>query len=64
MALPTKIVSAAEMDYMTPAERAAVVDAGIVRNLDDLPEAFRLKILAKAQQIHDERTREAVSPQS
>ncbi len=40
------------MDLMTPAERAALVDAGIVRNLNDLPEAFRLKILAKAQEIH------------
>ncbi len=64
MALPTKIVTAAEMDLMTPAERAAVVDAGTVKSLDDLPEAFRLKILAKAQEIHDRRIREAVGPQS
>jgi hypothetical protein len=51
MGLPTKIVTAAEMDLMTPNERAAVVEAGIVRNLDDVPEPFRSRIIAKAHEV-------------
>jgi hypothetical protein len=51
----TKIVTAAEMDLMTPAERAAVVDAGIIRNLDDVPEPFRSRIIAKAHEIEAQR---------
>jgi hypothetical protein len=43
------------MDLMTPAERAAVVDAGIVRNLDDVPEPFRSKIIAKAHELEAQR---------
>jgi hypothetical protein len=58
MALPTKIVTAAEMDLMTPAERAAVVDAGTITNFDDVPEPFRSRIIAKALEI-EERLRQA-----
>jgi hypothetical protein len=55
MAHPTKIVTAAEMDLMTPNERAAVVEAGIVRNLDDVPEPFRSRIIAKAHEMEAQR---------
>ena len=60
MALPTKIVTAAEMDYMTPAERAAVVEAGTVKSLDDVPEPFRSRIIAKAHEV-EARLRAATS---
>ena len=48
--------SASEMDRMTPNERAAVVDAGVLHGIDELPEPFRSRVLAKAvaleQEIH------------
>jgi hypothetical protein len=36
MAKPVKIVTAAEMDRMTPQERADAVDASIIRSWDDV----------------------------
>ena len=50
---PPKIVTASEMDLMTPNERAAVVEAGIVRNLDDVAEPFRSRIIAKAHDLEE-----------
>jgi hypothetical protein len=46
-----KIVTAADMDKMTPQERADVVDASIVRSWDDVTLAFREQILRRAQQV-------------
>ena len=51
MANPRKIVTAAEMDRMTPQERADVVNAGIVRNLDDLDPAFRRRVEDRAREL-------------
>ena len=39
-----RIVTAAEMDRMTPLERAAAVDASIVRDWDQVPPEFRRKV--------------------
>jgi hypothetical protein len=47
MALPTRVVTAAEMDLMTPADRAAVVEAGTAKSLDDIPEPFRFSSYCK-----------------
>jgi hypothetical protein len=46
-----KIITAADMDKMTPQERADVVDASIVRSWDDVTPAFREQILRRAQQV-------------
>jgi hypothetical protein len=40
----TKIVTAVEMDYMTPAVRA-------VKSIDEVPEPFRSRIIAKAHEV-------------
>jgi hypothetical protein len=46
-----KIVTAAEMDKMTPQERADAVDASIVRSWSDVTPEFREQILRRAQQV-------------
>jgi hypothetical protein len=46
-----KIITAADMDKMTPHERADVVEASIVRSWDDVTPAFREQILRRAQQV-------------
>jgi hypothetical protein len=48
---PRKIITAAEMDRMTPQERADAVNAGIVRNLDDLDPAFRARVEERARDL-------------
>ena len=35
-----KVITAAELEQMTPAERSAVFEAGIVWNLEDAPKAL------------------------
>ena len=49
------IVTAAEMDKMTPQERADAVDASIVRSWDDVPEPFRTEVLATARKLGQQR---------
>lgn len=51
MHVDRKVVSAAELEQMTPAERAAAFEAGIVWNLDDAPEA----LVARSRQWVEER---------
>ena len=46
-----RIITAAEMDLMTPADRAAAVEAGTVTSLEDLPNAVRVRIEAKAAEL-------------
>lgn len=46
-----KFISAADMDRMTPNERAAAVDASICRTRDEVPEPFRSKVLARAEEL-------------
>jgi hypothetical protein len=55
MAKPVKVITAAEMDRMTPQERADVVDASIVRDLKDVSESFRAEIVATAKMLGEQR---------
>ena len=54
MATPRQLVTAAEMDKMTPQQRADAVDASIVRDWDDVTPEFRDRVLARAKQLADE----------
>ena len=51
MASSPRIITAAEMDQMTPQERADAVDASIVRNWDDLSPSFRERIVRRAAEL-------------
>ena len=42
-----KIRTAEELERMTPAEQDAIFGASIVRNLDDVPEEFLARVLAR-----------------
>jgi hypothetical protein len=55
MADDLKITTAAEMDRMTPQERADAVDAALVRSWDDVPEPFRSEVLATARSLGEQR---------
>ncbi len=46
-----KFISAADMDRMTPNERADAVNASICRTWDEVPEPFRSKVLARAEEL-------------
>ncbi len=49
-----RIITAAEMDRMTPAQRAEAVRAGVVHNLDELDPEFRRRVEARARQLATE----------
>lgn len=51
MAGKQRIVTAAEMDKMTPQERADAVDAGVIRSWDEVDHDFRERLLARAPEI-------------
>ena len=46
-----KFISAADMDRMTPNERADAVNASICHSWDEVPEPFRSRVLARAQEL-------------
>jgi hypothetical protein len=46
-----RIITAADMDKMTPQERADAVDASIIRSWDDVDPAFRERVLARAKEL-------------
>ncbi|MCB0980024.1 MAG: hypothetical protein R2694_09025 [Ilumatobacteraceae bacterium] len=46
-----KFISAADMDRMTPNERAEAVNASICRSWDEVPEPFRSKVRARAVEL-------------
>ena len=46
-----KIITAAEMDKMTPQERADAVRASVVTSLDDLDPAFRERVERRAREL-------------
>ena len=54
MATPRKLITAAEMDTMTPQQRADAVDASIVRNWDHVTPEFRARVFARSKQLADE----------
>ena len=47
-----KIITAADMDRMTPQERADAVDAATVRSCDEVDPAFRGAALAEAPRLN------------
>ena len=49
-----RVITAEEMDRMTPNERAEAVRAGIVRDLSGLPPAFRQRIEERAAFLESE----------
>ena len=59
MGVRRKVITAADMDAMTPQERADAVDAGTVRNWDDVDPDLREEILATARQLGTQRRGDA-----
>jgi hypothetical protein len=59
MADARKPVTAAEMDAMTPSDRAEVVDAAVVRDWNEVPEHFRRDIVETAKRLVAERRADA-----
>ena len=51
MADSRKVVSAAEMDKMTPQERADAVDAGILHDWSEVEPSSRRRVEERAQQL-------------
>ena len=51
MAAERRIVSAAEMDKMTPQERADAVDAGVIRSWDEVDDEFLARLLARVPEV-------------
>ena len=49
------VITAAELDAMTPAEREAVFEASVVTNLDDLSPAYVARLRANAAELIAER---------
>ena len=44
-------ISAADMDRMTPQERADAVNASICHSWDEVPEPFRSKVFAEIDEL-------------
>lgn len=55
MADADRVITAAEFDQMTPNERAACIDEGIVTDWDQVPAEFRERIVATARRLAAER---------
>ena len=51
MSAPRKVITAAEMDKMTPQERADAVDASIVHSWDEVDLKFRDRVVQRAQEL-------------
>ncbi len=51
MGVERELLTAAEMDAMTPDERAAAVRERIVANLDEVPDSFRARIEQTGQRL-------------
>ncbi len=47
-----KVITASEMDKMTPQERADAVDAAVRRSWDDVDPDFRDRALAEARKLN------------
>jgi diadenosine tetraphosphate (Ap4A) HIT family hydrolase len=50
-----RLITAAELDEMTPDERAAAFGERIVTDFDDLPDDFRRKVFATAKRLAAQR---------
>ncbi len=51
MATPRELITAAQMDKMTPQERADAVESATIHSWDDVPEPFRSEVLATAKEL-------------
>ena len=49
------IITARDMDKMSPQQRADAVDAATARSGDEVPEAFRSEVLAATQELGQQR---------
>lgn len=52
-------MTAAEMDRMTPQQRADAVDASVVRSWDDVDPEFRERVLETARMLDAQRRKNA-----
>jgi hypothetical protein len=52
-----KLITAEELEAMSPDERAAVINERIVTDLVELPSVFRAKVMATGQQLAAARRR-------
>jgi hypothetical protein len=50
-----ELLTAAELDAMTPNERAAAFDERIVRSWDEVPAEFRARVEAAARRLSADR---------
>jgi len=52
-----KLITAQELEAMSPDERATVINGRIVTNIDELPAEFRAKVMATGLQVAAARRR-------
>ena len=50
-----RIVTAADLERMTPQERLTVVDVSRVQNWEEIPEPFRSEVEATARRLGEQR---------
>ena len=55
MAAEPKLLTASDLDAMTPDERSAAFKERLVTDLDSLPVDFRNRIVATAERLGEER---------
>ena len=55
MADNDRIVTAADLERMTPQARADVIDASVVTDWHDVPESLRAKVDATARRLGEQR---------
>ena len=60
MADVPRLITAAELDQMSPDERARVVREHLVPNLDHLPDDFRRRVEATAGRLAEQLDRPAI----
>ena len=53
MANEPKVLTAEDLDAMSPNERAAAFDERIVRDLDALPPEFKTRVMKAGQELAD-----------
>ncbi|MBI4936453.1 MAG: hypothetical protein HY828_21450 [Actinobacteria bacterium] len=59
MSSPRKVVTAAEMDAMTPQQRADLIDASVVRSWDEVDPEFREQALQAARVLNAQHRNDA-----
>jgi acyl-CoA reductase-like NAD-dependent aldehyde dehydrogenase len=53
-----KLITAADMEKMTPQQRADAVESARAKSWDDVPERFRAEVLATASELGEQRRRQ------